>query len=103
MPQDSLAFVMENRKWGRATRQKRSGRQDFFSEILERDAKAAIKHVNGKGIKEVEKVLLGMTDSFLVSIYENMSKEVEAFKIYFCRHNSFEFRYFLRAIWVMIL
>ena len=56
---------MENRKWGRAMRQKGSGRQDIFSGILERDAKAAIKHVNGKGIKEVEKVLLRMTIVFL--------------------------------------
>ena len=46
-------------------RQKGSGRQDIFSGILERDAKAAIKHVNGKGIKEVEKVLLRMTIVFL--------------------------------------
>ena len=61
LAQDSLAFVMENRKYGRAMRQKGRGLQDCLSGILGSDAKAAMQHVNGKGIKDIEKVLLDMT------------------------------------------
>ena len=42
-------------------RQKGRGLQDCLSGILGSDAKAAMQHVNGKGIKDIEKVLLDMT------------------------------------------
>ena len=42
MPQDSLASVMENRKYRRAVRKKGRGLQDCLSGILGRDAKAAM-------------------------------------------------------------
>lgn len=42
LAQDSLAFVMENREYGRALRQKGRGLHDCLSGILGRDAKAAM-------------------------------------------------------------
>lgn len=53
---------MENRKSGEALRQKGRGLQDCLSGILDGDAKAAMQHLaSGKGIKDIEKVLLDMT------------------------------------------